>query len=83
MGKPANFKEINKIGKENNIAIIEDGAQSFGSTHHKLKSCGLSTIGATSFFPSKPLGVMEMGEHALLMTRNWQKILRNINTWPK
>ena len=55
-GQPANFKELNKIGSKYNIAIIEDGAQSFGSRHHKLKSCGLSTIGATSFFPSKPLG---------------------------
>ena len=55
-GQPADFHEINKIGDAYKIPIIEDGAQSFGSTHHKVKSCGLSTIGATSFFPSKPLG---------------------------
>ena len=55
-GQPADFREINKIGNAYKIPIIEDGAQSFGSTHHKVKSCGLSTIGATSFFPSKPLG---------------------------
>ena len=30
--------------------------QSFGATYKGEKSCNLSTIGSTSFFPSKPLG---------------------------
>tara|TARA_Y100000589_G_scaffold323421_1_gene357930 strand:- start:656 stop:1828 length:1173 start_codon:yes stop_codon:yes gene_type:complete len=55
-GQPANFLEINKIAERYKIPVIEDGAQSFGSTHHNKRSCGLSTIGTTSFFPSKPLG---------------------------
>ena len=55
-GQPANFTEINKIANSYRIPVIEDGAQSFGSTHQKIKSCSLSTIGTTSFFPSKPLG---------------------------
>ncbi len=33
-----------------------DAAQSFGATHHGVKSCALSNVGSTSFFPSKPLG---------------------------
>ena len=55
-GQPANFDEINKIALEYNIPVIEDAAQSFGSQHNGKTSCNLSDIGATSFFPSKPLG---------------------------
>ena len=51
------MEEINAIAeKHGNIPVIEDGAQSFGATYKGKKSCNLSTIGCTSFFPSKPLG---------------------------
>ena len=36
--------------------VIEDAAQSFGATYKGRQSGNLSTIGCTSFFPSKPLG---------------------------
>ena len=38
------------------IPVIEDGAQSFGATRHGRRSCGVTAIGSTSFFPAKPLG---------------------------
>ncbi len=38
------------------LPVIEDAAQSFGATYKGRRSCALSTIGCTSFFPSKPLG---------------------------
>ena len=56
-GQTADMTAINEIAKRHgNLPVIEDAAQSFGATHHGKKSCGLSTIGSTSFFPSKPLG---------------------------
>jgi UDP-2-acetamido-2-deoxy-ribo-hexuluronate aminotransferase len=56
-GQPADMNEINAIAaRYGNIPVIEDAAQSFGATYNGNKSCNLSTIGCTSFFPSKPLG---------------------------
>lgn len=55
-GQPADMEEINAIAAKHGLAVIEDAAQSFGATYKGRKSCNLSTIGCTSFFPSKPLG---------------------------
>lgn len=55
-GQCAEFNEINAIADKYGIPVVEDGAQSFGGSYHGNYSCALSTIGCTSFFPSKPLG---------------------------
>tara|TARA_X000001036_G_scaffold429921_1_gene461848 strand:- start:10 stop:1110 length:1101 start_codon:yes stop_codon:yes gene_type:complete len=55
-GQCSDLGEINKIALKYNIPVIEDAAQSFGATYRNKVSCGLTTIGTTSFFPSKPLG---------------------------
>ncbi len=56
-GQVADMDEINAIAaRHGNIPVIEDAAQSFGATYKGNKSCNLSTVGCTSFFPSKPLG---------------------------
>lgn len=55
-GQCADMDAINQIAKQYNLAVIEDAAQSFGAMYKGRKSCALSTIACTSFFPSKPLG---------------------------
>jgi UDP-2-acetamido-2-deoxy-ribo-hexuluronate aminotransferase len=55
-GQCADFEAINAIAGRHRLPVIEDGAQSFGATCRGRPSCGLSRVGATSFFPSKPLG---------------------------
>ena len=55
-GQVADMDAINAIAARHGLAVIEDAAQSFGASYRGAKSCNLSTIGCTSFFPSKPLG---------------------------
>jgi UDP-2-acetamido-2-deoxy-ribo-hexuluronate aminotransferase len=55
-GQCADMDAINAIAARHGIAVIEDAAQSFGASYRGRRSAALSTFGATSFFPSKPLG---------------------------
>ncbi|MDC0534938.1 DegT/DnrJ/EryC1/StrS family aminotransferase [Francisellaceae bacterium] len=61
-GQIADMDEINRIAKEasktigHKIYVIEDAAQSFGAEYKGKKSCNVSDIATTSFFPTKPLG---------------------------
>jgi UDP-2-acetamido-2-deoxy-ribo-hexuluronate aminotransferase len=55
-GQPADMDDINAVAARHGLPVIEDGAQSFGADYRGRRSGNLSTIGCTSFFPSKPLG---------------------------
>lgn len=55
-GQTADMDALNAIAARHGLAVIEDAAQSFGATYRGAKSGNLSTLGCTSFFPSKPLG---------------------------
>jgi UDP-2-acetamido-2-deoxy-ribo-hexuluronate aminotransferase len=55
-GQMPDYERINAIAAERALPVIEDGAQSFGATQAGRRSCGVTTIGSTSFFPAKPLG---------------------------
>lgn len=55
-GQMPDYKRINAIAERHGIPVIEDGAQSFGATRNGRRSCGLTTVASTSFFPAKPLG---------------------------
>jgi len=55
-GMPADYDAINNIADENSIAVIEDGAQSFGASANGVRAGQLAKLAVTSFFPAKPLG---------------------------
>jgi UDP-2-acetamido-2-deoxy-ribo-hexuluronate aminotransferase len=55
-GQCADIDKLNAIAARHGLAVIEDAAQSFGAHFQGRRSGSLSTFGATSFFPSKPLG---------------------------
>lgn len=55
-GQPADMDAIAAIADRRGLTVIEDAAQSFGADYRGRKSCALSRVGCTSFFPSKPLG---------------------------
>jgi UDP-2-acetamido-2-deoxy-ribo-hexuluronate aminotransferase len=77
-GQTPDLDSINEIAKRHALPVIEDAAQSFGATYKGRNSCNLSSIGSTSFFPSKPLGCY--GDAGALFTNNdeWAEKFRMI-----
>lgn len=55
-GNLPDYDTINKIATKYKVPIIEDAAQSFGAVYNGRKSCNVTQIACTSFFPTKPLG---------------------------
>ena len=77
-GQCPDFDQINAIAARADLPVIEDAAQSFGATYKQKKSCGLTTIGCTSFFPSKPLGAYGDGGACFCDNDRLADIMRSI-----
>lgn len=58
--------------------MIEDAAQSFGATYKGRKSCNLTSIACTSFFPSKPLDCYGDGGAIFTNDDELAKVMRQI-----
>lgn len=67
-GQMPDFEEINQIAEKHKLVVIEDAAQSFGATYKGKRSCSVTHIGCTSFFPAKPLGAA--GDGGAVFTSN-------------
>ena len=77
-GQCADFDAINAIATKHGIPVIEDAAQSFGGQYKGKRSCNLTTIACTSFFPSKPLGCYGDGGAIFTNDAELAKVLRQI-----
>jgi len=76
-GLPADFTRIKEICKNNNLLLLEDGAQGFGGELNGKKACTFGDISTTSFFPAKPVGCY--GDGGAIFTNNdeWDALLRS------
>ncbi len=75
-GSIANLDEINNIAQKYKLTVIEDGAQSFGAQKNEKKSCSMTDIATTSFFPAKPFGCY--GDGGAIFTRD-DKLYERMN----
>jgi UDP-2-acetamido-2-deoxy-ribo-hexuluronate aminotransferase len=82
-GQCADMDAINDIAHRYSLPVIEDAAQSFGATYKGKKSCNLSTIGCTSFFPAKPLGCYGDGGACFTNDDELAEVLRSIRVHGK
>ncbi len=85
-GQMSDMDEIMLIAEKHNLKVIEDSAQSIGSSYKGKKSGSIGDIGCFSFFPSKNLGTT--GDGGMCVTQDKDlgeklKILRNHGSKPK
>ena len=76
-GQVADMDSINAVAEKHGLVVIEDGAQSFGACYRDRKSCNLSPLACTSFFPAKPLGCFGDGGAVFCQNREtYEKLLQ-------
>lgn len=85
-GQMADMDAIMVACCDGNIAVVEDAAQSIGSTYHGRKAGSIGTCGCFSFFPSKNLG--GVGDGGMIVTSDEAfaeqcSIMRNHGSKPK
>ena len=77
-GQPADYDRIIPIVRENDLLLLEDGAQGFGGDIRGKRACSFGDIATTSFFPAKPLGCY--GDGGAIFTDNdeWAALIKSL-----
>jgi UDP-2-acetamido-2-deoxy-ribo-hexuluronate aminotransferase len=77
-GQCADIDAINTVAAKHKIPVIEDGAQSFGALYKGRRSCSMTEIATTSFFPSKPLGCYGEGGACFTNSKALAEVMKEI-----
>ena len=77
-GLPADYEAISKLAAEHDLFVLADSAQSFGGARGDKKVGTFGDIGATSFFPAKPLGCYGDGGAVFTNDDERAEIIRSI-----
>src|SRR5262249_6210283 len=67
-GQCADMEPIMEIARSRTVAVMEDAAQSIGSTQKERQACTFGHVGILSFFPSKNLGAF--GDAGMVLTND-------------
>ena len=75
-GLPADYPRITALAAESGLFVMEDAAQSLGASLSgvQARAKALGEIGATNFFPAKPLGGYGDGGQCSRTTLIWLRL---------
>lgn len=77
-GQPANLPALSTYAKANGLFLIDDAAQSYGTTYDGGKIGTLADITCTSFFPAKPLGCYGDGGAVFTNNAEYAALMRSL-----
>lgn len=77
-GLPADYERLEKVAAEQGLWILEDAAQGFGGTFNGRRAGSFGLVGATSFFPAKPLGCYGDGGAVFTNDDELDRVLRSV-----
>ena len=82
-GLPADYDAIVDFCSRKHLLLLEDGAQGFGGSIRDKRACSFGDIGATSFFPAKPLGCYGDGGAIFTDDDHYADLLRSLRVHGK
>ncbi|NTU59172.1 MAG: DegT/DnrJ/EryC1/StrS family aminotransferase [Chlorobiaceae bacterium] len=77
-GLPADYDRLETVAASHGLWILEDAAQGFGGTFHGKRAGSFGLVGATSFFPAKPLGCYGDGGAVFTDDDELDRLLRSV-----
>ena len=77
-GLPADYARLGKVAADNGLWILEDACQGFGGSVDGQRAGSFGLVGATSFFPAKPLGCYGDGGAVFTDDDELDRLLRSV-----